>query len=255
MARNVHAEWIDLVAELLREPLTDFPHEAIALQLRDSFAVTAVSWDWREDALRQGGQLFSDSGSALTQELMDAWHTEELMSRHPLRHWLAATGDLHPQTAGRVPNAIAPVEDVALMVEILGPYGVPEQLAIPYRCAGDAFALFALGRPEGDFSDHDVELATRLQPLLVGLSRQARAQAGCDGAAAAQVSLTGTELAVLALLNEGHTASGIASRLGNSPRTVGKHLEHIYRKLGVSDRLLATRAATELGLLRQPPSD
>ena len=70
-----------------------------------------------------------------------------------------------------------------------------------------------------------------------------------DRAAVGQVGLTGRELAVLRLLGEGHTASAIAHRLGASPRTVNKHLEHIYRKLQVNDRLTAVRTAQQLGLL------
>jgi DNA-binding NarL/FixJ family response regulator len=50
----------------------------------------------------------------------------------------------------------------------------------------------------------------------------------------------------------GLTAEGIARRLGTSPRTVHKHLEHVYRKLGVTDRLGAFRAAQAAGLLTGP---
>ena len=50
-------------------------------------------------------------------------------------------------------------------------------------------------------------------------------------------------------LAEGYTAYGISRRLAISPRTVQKHLEHIYRKLAVSDRLSAVQVAVELGLV------
>jgi DNA-binding CsgD family transcriptional regulator len=36
-----------------------------------------------------------------------------------------------------------------------------------------------------------------------------------------------------------------------SPRTAQKHLEHIYRKLDVGDRLMAVQKAARLGLLDQ----
>ena len=52
-------------------------------------------------------------------------------------------------------------------------------------------------------------------------------------------ALTARERVVLTLLSEGMTAVAIAHRLGISPRTVHKHLENIYVKLGVSDRLSA----------------
>ncbi len=61
--------------------------------------------------------------------------------------------------------------------------------------------------------------------------------------------LTGREHAVLTLLVGGLTATAIAHRLGTSPRTVHKHLENLYRKLGASDRLTAVLRAQRLGLL------
>jgi DNA-binding NarL/FixJ family response regulator len=114
-----------------------------------------------------------------------------------------------------------------------------------------------LTRADDEFSPDERDLARRLQRLFASLYVQARAQGGIrrhdPSGSAAQVGLTGTEVAVLSLLEQGYTAHGIARRLSNSPRTVHKHLEHIYRKLGVADRLMAVRAATELGLGR--PTD
>ena len=63
------------------------------------------------------------------------------------------------------------------------------------------------------------------------------------------VELTSRELAVLHLLVEGCTAVAMAHRLGISVRTVQKHLEHVYRKLGVGDRLGAVLTAQRVGLL------
>ena len=63
------------------------------------------------------------------------------------------------------------------------------------------------------------------------------------------VELTSRELAVLHLLVEGCTALAMAHRLGISVRTVQKHLEHVYRKLGVGDRLGAVLTAQRTGLL------
>jgi DNA-binding NarL/FixJ family response regulator len=62
--------------------------------------------------------------------------------------------------------------------------------------------------------------------------------------------LTARELCVLGLLADGLTACAIARRLGISPRTVHAHLAHVYRKLGVSDRLGAVLVAQAAGLVR-----
>ena len=66
-------------------------------------------------------------------------------------------------------------------------------------------------------------------------------------------ALTEREFAVLRLPGAGLTAQAIARRLTTSPRTVHKHLEHLYRKLGVRDRLMAVQRARDVGLLAAPP--
>jgi DNA-binding NarL/FixJ family response regulator len=48
---------------------------------------------------------------------------------------------------------------------------------------------------------------------------------------------------VLQLLAEGLPAKVIARRLGVATRTVSKHLENMYRKLGTSDRLTTVLTA------------
>ena len=46
----------------------------------------------------------------------------------------------------------------------------------------------------------------------------------------------------------------IARQLTVSLSTVRTHTQHVYAKLGVSNRRAAVRAANELGLLRHPTS-
>ena len=62
-------------------------------------------------------------------------------------------------------------------------------------------------------------------------------------------SLTPREEQVLGLLGHGHSNKGIAKLLGLSPDTVKDHVERVYQKLEVRDRLGAVRRATELGIL------
>lgn len=63
-------------------------------------------------------------------------------------------------------------------------------------------------------------------------------------------SLTVREHEVLALVAEGRTSKGVAEALGISSRTVQKHLESIYRKVGVSSRAELVQHAFRSGLLR-----
>ena len=57
--------------------------------------------------------------------------------------------------------------------------------------------------------------------------------------------LTSREVEVLGLVATGMTNAQVAGRLFLSPRTVQRHLNSIYHKLGVSSRAAATRFALE----------
>jgi predicted ATPase/DNA-binding CsgD family transcriptional regulator len=61
--------------------------------------------------------------------------------------------------------------------------------------------------------------------------------------------LTAREVEVLKLVAEGMTNARIAQELYLSPRTVHRHLNRIYHKLGTNSRASAARFATEHGLL------
>jgi DNA-binding NarL/FixJ family response regulator len=63
--------------------------------------------------------------------------------------------------------------------------------------------------------------------------------------------LTERECAVLRLITQGHTNREIASTLFFSVATVKTHVQHIIRKLGVSDRTQAAVQSIERGLLSQ----
>ena len=61
-------------------------------------------------------------------------------------------------------------------------------------------------------------------------------------------TLTRREAEVLSWIAKGKTNRDIAEILGMSPRTVNKHLEHVFEKLGVETRAAAAALATrELG--------
>jgi ATP/maltotriose-dependent transcriptional regulator MalT len=54
---------------------------------------------------------------------------------------------------------------------------------------------------------------------------------------------------VLQLIAAGRTALAVSHHLRISVRTVHKHLEHIYDKLGCRDRLVAVQRSRQLGLI------
>jgi HD-GYP domain-containing protein (c-di-GMP phosphodiesterase class II) len=61
--------------------------------------------------------------------------------------------------------------------------------------------------------------------------------------------LTDREVEVLRLLARGMSNKEIAAELVISPKTVGAHLEHVYAKLGVSNRAMASLFAAKHGLI------
>jgi HD-GYP domain-containing protein (c-di-GMP phosphodiesterase class II) len=61
--------------------------------------------------------------------------------------------------------------------------------------------------------------------------------------------LTRREVEVLGMVARGLASKEIAQRLYITPKTVGHHIEHIYEKIGTSNRVAASLYATEHGLL------
>lgn len=95
------------------------------------------------------------------------------------------------------------------------------------------------------------ELIARLRAHL-RLARQMNAMMNAPGRTAASGPLalpnplTRREMDVLEWVARGKTNRDVAEILGMSPRTVNKHLEHIYEKLGVETR---TAAVAQFGRL------
>jgi DNA-binding NarL/FixJ family response regulator len=96
------------------------------------------------------------------------------------------------------------------------------------------------------------ELITRLraaqQRAVRAVSRRDR-RTGAGGSG----SLSTRELEVLQLLAQGLSQAEIADRLVLSPRTVGNHIDHVLRKLGVRNRGEAIAHAYRENLTGTPP--
>ncbi len=96
--------------------------------------------------------------------------------------------------------------------------------------------------------DHTVLIARHLGQgsLSETMLLLRRAPADSTTQRAPDVPLTPRETEVLSWIAKGKTNRDIADILGMSPRTVNKHLEHIYEKLGVETRSAATAIAGRL---------
>ncbi|WP_344361163.1 helix-turn-helix transcriptional regulator [Streptomyces gobitricini] len=136
-------------------------------------------------------------------------------------------------------------------------FGTRHMLGLPFPDRDGAVRGFIVHRSGADFDARDLHYAARVQPLLSAAAAQCRLlaprqPAGAPGPAPATGGLTPRETAVLRTLAEGLPATAMARRLGVSVRTVHKHLQNLYRKLGTADRLGTVLRAQELGLL--PPA-
>ena len=131
-----------------------------------------------------------------------------------------------------------------------GHAGVHCELVVPLAVGVDRLTAWLLGRAGREFSPEEVDLVTLLLP---GLRRRLECVAALSLRNALGV-LTARELRVLELVGLGLTSRAVARRLGISERTVQKHLEHVYVKLGCRDRVSAVLQGREAGLLPPVPS-
>jgi DNA-binding CsgD family transcriptional regulator len=248
------AAWLGIISDLLQVPMATFPVDALSRILASSFDVTGVSWNWRT-ADGAFGIVVTPESLRHQGECWDQWESGELFDIHPLVQWHRVTRDARPQSTSRVPERMVASEDRHHLTEMLRTVGCEEQLSIACRCHGIQHESFVLARPPPDFSDDDLAVARNIQPAITAVHHQidlfGRLGLGCDQPVR-DLGLTGRELVVLGLLADGHSARGIARRLDSAPRTIEKHLEHIYRKIDVHDRLNAVRVAQDLGLVRGP---
>lgn len=253
------ARWVDVVAEILSEPIRDFPLGRVGRGLLETFSADVATRTWRTEKGRPGFDAVARPGALFAGRTIDGagrsitttvdW---DLLDHHPLIRWYRLTGNLRPQTMDRVPRAMPLMPRSADVVRIMQEYGVARQMAIPLSRPGREGAALVVCRSAGeDFCDEDLEVADRIAPLFRALRTQSDVLRA-DTRGTAESSLSGRELAVLVLLARGLTSAAIASHLDCAPRTVEKHLEHMYRKLQVSDRVSAVRVAHDMGILQSP---
>ena len=110
----------------------------------------------------------------------------------------------------------------------------PHRAARPAdEAAGELRAQVRSGRLDGD----------AVQAVLSAAGHRVRRSGG--GVA----GLTAREVEVLRLAARGLSTKEIAQRLVMSPKTVGNHIEHIYTKIGATNRAAASLFAVQHGLL------
>lgn len=119
--------------------------------------------------------------------------------------------------------------------EMLRAVGLADGVVIGFRTGRDHVSQLSLDRNTSPFRERDLAMLRMIAPALQRLLRTTQTPT-------LPASLTLTERRVLQLLATGMSNADIAYELSVAPATVRKHLEHSYRKLGVSSRMAAVHA-------------
>jgi HD-GYP domain-containing protein (c-di-GMP phosphodiesterase class II) len=174
---------------------------------------------------------------------------------------------MHPYLTERMlcqSEALAPLGVIAVAVrERLDGSGYPRRLSgagisMPARVLGAADVYQAMREPRPyreALAPEDA--AAELRGEVKAGRMDGDAVEAVLGAAGHRVSrrregpagLTAREVDVLRLVSRGMPAKEIAARLVISPKTARNHIEHIYTKIGVSNRAGASLFALQHGLL------
>jgi DNA-binding CsgD family transcriptional regulator len=162
-----------------------------------------------------------------------------LVYQHPLVSFYRRTGDGKPVMISDFLDT-RQFHRLALYAEFFRTIPVEHQLAVTLSDGRDTVIGLALSRARREFDETDrAVLAAVRGPLTAALMR-ARTR---HSSAIVFAQLTDRELAILQLVSLGRTNVAIGHALSISSRTVAKHLEHIYRKLDVTNRAAAVARA------------
>ncbi|HTO48449.1 MAG TPA: helix-turn-helix transcriptional regulator [Burkholderiales bacterium] len=191
--------------------------------------------------LERGHRTVAPSGMVSRREI-------EVFDRYFYEHPLVREHGRNPNAVTkRIDDLVAPAEfhRTPLYNDYYRPIRIEHAMAVPIHVDGRFLVSFVFNRSATGFTERDRDLAEVMRPHLANLyrlgvaiekTRELPADAPFDRAAA---PLTSREREVLDWVAAGKTNRDVAAILGASPRTVEKHLERIYEKLGVETRTAA----------------
>jgi len=211
-----------------------------------------------------GGQAIAvamvpEAPQALYEKFARLAHQNPLVRRH------AETLD---GRAYRFSDVVTQQELHALEIyrEIYRVLRVEHQLAFTLPARQSHVLAIALSRESPDYTRADCEFVNLARPFLIQAFRNAAERDRLEGARRSaegmgmaeglrEAGLTSREADVLRLVAHGGSNADIAADLGVSARTVQKHLERAFPKLGVRDRSAAAAKAWQLARVAQRPPE
>jgi DNA-binding CsgD family transcriptional regulator len=234
--------------------MDEFPRQAIAgigaLIESDILTYNEI------DTLRQRAYFIQEPAAAISGA--QAGTFERLAYQHPLISHYAKTRESRPRKISDF-LSLAEFRRLDLYQEFFRHVAVNYQMAVTIPSSKALVIGIAANRTRRDFSERDRSVLDLVRPHLAQAYRNAvertalreRADAAeralWSSPATGLASLTRREHGVLVLVADGKTNLQIADRLVLSPRTVQKHLEHIYDKLGVRSRTAAAMKLASTG--------
>lgn len=188
------------------------------------------------DLVRNTRSVTSSPGASISKSDREAF--DRHFSQHPLVRFHSGT-----RGAGshRISDSLsdAAFREAPLYNDYYRRIGIDRVIAVPLYVDRGLLVSFVLNRRGRDFSDREKALLDLVREPLAALYRHALSR---DRALEA-LPVTTRERQVLEWLAAGKTDREIGAILALSPRTVQKHLQHIYEKLGVETRTAAVMRA------------
>ena len=179
---------------------------------------------------------------------------------NPLIAHFARTGNTRPYRFSDVISR-RQLHALALYQECYAEIGLEHQIAFIIKVSDTSHVAIALSRKARNFTNTERTLLDHARGYLIQIYRNALAYtallaAQSEPPTAAMTArllergLTPAETQVLTHVAHGQSNADIANELNVSERTIGKHLQRIYHKLGVANR---SQAATIAWTISQRP--
>ena len=233
--KNRYDQVLELAIDMAQMDPAEVDYSWVAQALQDVLECPSAAFsEVGEDGVRGLGWPQTQLPASLMTDV-----TRRNMERHPLIQHYVHTTDRRPLAVTDM-TTLRRWRSSAVGSDIHAVMGFYDHLAIPLPSRPGTMRAFAIGREDRGFTTQEREFIERLHPSLVVLDQRAQAALSPK-----TDRLTRREKQVLAQISTGLTRQATARRLQISIRTVDKHLESIYRKLGVNSHIQAILAAAD----------